>query len=328
MGYLRQLISLGCFLLVFGMMMLSLATNYWEVFLAQGICVGLGAGLVYIPSLALVATQFTTKRPWAIGCASSGSSIGGIIFPIMLRRLQPTVGFGWAVRAIAFINLGLSAFALTILLQHKGERAPKLRTLVDIKAFREYKFTLFALALLFVFLAFYIPLFYIPVYAVTSLGKSQDFAFDLLSVTNAGSFLGRTLIMLVATRYGSMQVFMVACIAAIVLLFSWIGIHNAHGFVVFCVLYGIISGVLVTAPSAAISHPVLSPSMSVIGTRMGMSWVFAGLGILIGTPIAGALVNLQKKDFLPAQGFAGAVMAAGTLCLVAPLIGVLRHKSP
>jgi hypothetical protein len=62
----------GCFLIVFGMMMLSLAKSYHEVFLAQALCVGLGAGLVYVPALAAISTQFTTRRPIAIGLASAG----------------------------------------------------------------------------------------------------------------------------------------------------------------------------------------------------------------------------------------------------------------
>nr|POE77889.1 leporins efflux protein lepc [Quercus suber] len=57
-------------------MMLSLCQEYWQVFLAQGLVVGFGGGMLYIPAIALVTTQFTTKRPIAVGLASSGSSIG------------------------------------------------------------------------------------------------------------------------------------------------------------------------------------------------------------------------------------------------------------
>ena len=42
----------------------------------------------------------------------SGSSIGGIIFPIMLNRLfKSSTGFQWGVRASAFIVLGMLLFA-------------------------------------------------------------------------------------------------------------------------------------------------------------------------------------------------------------------------
>lgn len=61
-GYFRTMLFVGNFLVVFGIMMLSLATTYWQVMLSQGICMGMGAGLLYIPSLALVGVWFSKKR--------------------------------------------------------------------------------------------------------------------------------------------------------------------------------------------------------------------------------------------------------------------------
>jgi predicted MFS family arabinose efflux permease len=327
MGYLVPLMVLGSGMIIFGMMRLSLSKEYWQILLAQGLCVGLGAGFVYIPALAIVATQFTTKRPIAIGIASAGSSIGGIIFSIMFRRLQPRVGFGWAVRSIAFINLGLSAIALAILSRHRPPKPAAKRTLFDLAAWKEPAFALFALALLFLFLAFYMPLFYVPSFALYNLHKGEDFAFDMLTVTNAGSFLGRTLPFLMGNRIKPMQNLFFWTCAAIVLLFSWMGIHNTGGFVVWCAIYGFVSGVLVTGPAAAVVHPVLSPSMAVIGTRLGMSWATAAIGILIGTPIAGALVDVRTSDFVHGEVFAGAVMAAGVVCLIHPLVKVTKYKA-
>ena len=42
LGYVRLLVGLGAFMVVFGMMMTSISTDYYQVFLAQGVCVGLG----------------------------------------------------------------------------------------------------------------------------------------------------------------------------------------------------------------------------------------------------------------------------------------------
>ena len=224
-------------------------------------------------------------RPWAIGCANSGGSIGGIIFTFMLRRLVPAIGFPWAVRAVALVNLLLSIIALAIILPHHPQPTGHRRAVLDLRAFRELSFMLFALALLVNYVAFYIPAFYLPVIATKALGQSQDFAFESLAFVSVGSFFGRTIPMLAASRVGSVQVYLVATLAAVVVLFSWTAIHNVAGFVVFSVVFGLISGALVAAPSAAISHPVLAPSMSVIGTRLGILWMFGSVGVLIGAPI-------------------------------------------
>ena len=55
-GYVRHLIVTGTFLVVFGMMMTSLCKSYYQILLAQGICVGMGAGCLFIPSVAIMTT--------------------------------------------------------------------------------------------------------------------------------------------------------------------------------------------------------------------------------------------------------------------------------
>lgn len=75
-GYFHSLLYTGSFLIVLGTMLLSLCTAYWQVMLAQGICIGIGGGLVFVPSVAIVAAFFTSRRPIAIGLVVSASSVG------------------------------------------------------------------------------------------------------------------------------------------------------------------------------------------------------------------------------------------------------------
>lgn len=76
LGYFRSMLYAGNFLVVFGIMMVSLSTKYWQVLLSQGLCMGLGAGLLYIPSLALVGIWFEKKRALAMGIVMSGIAVG------------------------------------------------------------------------------------------------------------------------------------------------------------------------------------------------------------------------------------------------------------
>lgn len=75
-GYLHTLVYLGSFLIVLGMMTLSLCLTYWQVLVAQGVCVGIGSGLVFVPSIAVVTATFEKKRAIAVGIAASASSVG------------------------------------------------------------------------------------------------------------------------------------------------------------------------------------------------------------------------------------------------------------
>ena len=99
-GYLKSLIAAGGGLYVFSLMMTSIATEYWQVLLAHGLGVGLGMGLFFSPSVSTLSHHFQRSkyRTVAYGLQATGSSIGGIVYPIMMRALIPKVGFGWAMR--------------------------------------------------------------------------------------------------------------------------------------------------------------------------------------------------------------------------------------
>ena len=81
LGYLHILVNTGTVFTVLGMMLTSLCHNYWEVLLAQGFLVGIGNGLLFLPSVAIVPQYFSKRKSLATGIAASGSSIG-----VPLRR--------------------------------------------------------------------------------------------------------------------------------------------------------------------------------------------------------------------------------------------------
>ena len=76
LGYHDALLFSSSGIVVFAVMMLSLSTKFYQIFLSQGICLGVGSGILNVPSLALVAGSFTTKRPLAVTLVTAGSAIG------------------------------------------------------------------------------------------------------------------------------------------------------------------------------------------------------------------------------------------------------------
>lgn len=103
----QPLLLTGTFFHVFGLMMTSLSSEYYQFILAQGICSPLGASMIFYPGMSVIPTWFFKRRAFAFGIIAAGSSIGGIILPIMIQRLLPQVGFGWAMRICAFLILFL-----------------------------------------------------------------------------------------------------------------------------------------------------------------------------------------------------------------------------
>lgn len=114
-GYFKVQIWVGSLLYVLGMFLLSLCTTYWQVFLAQAICMGIGYGMVFVPTLALISTYFLKRRSIALAIAVTGSCSGGLVFPAIAERMLPRNGFGWTVRTMAFVMLFLAIISATFL---------------------------------------------------------------------------------------------------------------------------------------------------------------------------------------------------------------------
>jgi len=303
------LIALGSFLVVFGLFMTSLCTQYWQVMLAQAICIGLGSGCLFIPSVAIVSTYFTTKKSFATGIVASGSSLGGVIYPIIFAQLQPKIGFGWATRVIAFI--ALAGLLLSCLVMRVRITPTQKRRLLDLSAFKEVPYTMFSFGEFFGFMGLYIPFFYVQLYAQEQGTMTDHLAFYLLAILNAASAFGRIMPNFLADKTGPLNILIPCSLASTILAFGWIGIQSNAAIIIFCVLYGFFSGTFVSLPPTTVVS--LSPSLSTVGTRMGMSFSFAGFGLLIGTPIAGAI--LKNGSWIGAQLFCALTVTIATLCM-------------
>ena len=193
LGYFRSMLCVGNFLVVFGIMMLSLSKTYWQVFLSQGVCMGLGAGLLYIPSLALVGIWFDKKRAVAMGVVMSGIAVGGVVYIILFDRLTPTAGFPWAIRSMGFITLAAALLSFPALLSGSKAvaRKRKARALFDSTALHDRLFLIFTASTFCNFLGYIVPYFYIPTYAREQLGTSDNLALYMLIMSVAASFFGR-----------------------------------------------------------------------------------------------------------------------------------------
>lgn len=306
-GYAYYLIYIGSFLVVFGMFMVSLCTQYWQVMLAQGICIGLGSGCLFIPSVGIIPTYFNTRKALATGLAASGSSVAGVIYPIAFTRLQQSIGFPWAARVIAFIMLG--TLSITIATFRVRILPPERRRLFDPQAFRDVPFMLFNATAFFTCVGLYVPYFYISDYSTTVATMSSSLAFYMVPILSAGSAFGRILPNFFADKTGPLNMIAICTCAAFILAYCWLAIANTPGIIVFCVLYGFFSGTFVSLqPTSVVT---LSPSLAIFGTRMGMSTLCAGLGTLVGNPLAGAIVG--KGTWLGLRLFCACALAVGTV---------------
>jgi len=148
----RWLLLFGTFFHVFGLMMASISTKYYQLILSQGLCSPIGASMIFYSSMAAVVSWFFKKRALALGVTAAGSSFGGVVFPIMVTRLVNEVGFGWAMRICAFIILALMIVANLAIVSRIPPVPRPVKAMDFLSPFKEVAFCLLAFGSFFMFL--------------------------------------------------------------------------------------------------------------------------------------------------------------------------------
>ena len=220
-GHFRLLVRVGLLMIVFGMFMTSLCTEYYHFLLAQGFCVGLGMGIIFLPSAAILSQYFLRHRALVLGLASAGSPVAGILFPIIFSNLEPRIGFGWTTRIMAFIILALSVVPIVFMHTRLPPTRGRKQAMFDATAVRDLPYVTFAAAGFFSFLTLYVPFFYVVLWAHTHHVSSPEWAPYLVTFLNAGSFFGRIIPNALADRYGALNVMCVCMIASSAIGYAW-----------------------------------------------------------------------------------------------------------
>jgi MFS family permease len=317
-GYFRITFAAGLALQLVGIFCTSAATKYWQLLLSQGFCEGIGMGLQFAPSIALISTYFSRKRAIAFAMASSGSSTGGLVYPLIVRALLPKIGFGWTVRVIGFITLFVGALAGCFLRTHIRPR--KAGPLIELRAFKELPYLLFCVGMFLVFWGLFFPFYYIPSYATNVAHASASSATIMLLCANVAGIPSRLAMNLTADRHLGPLTLIIGATGAVSLVdYLWILLNGTSkptaGTWVFAVAYGFVAATVMGLFPAALSG--LTTDLSKQGARMGMGFAVAGVACLTGPALGGALVQAKHGSYLAAQIWAGTSVFVGMLVLAA-----------
>lgn len=274
---------------------------------------------MFFPGITSINTYFSTKRGIASGVAALGSGVGAIVYPIILRGLISRVSFAWAVRTVGLIVFGTSLVPMLVIKPLWLPSGKHKRKLFDKAVFKDRIYVFWSLTNVVGWIGLQVPLFYVNVYGEEVLGMSQHNAFYLSAILGAGSLPGRILIALASDRIGPLWAYPACMAFAGIVSLAWIGVTSFAGLLVVVLLYGFAYGGISSLPPTAIA--ALSPDLATLGTRIGTSFSFAGIAMLIGPPIAGVV---KQSGFKAVFGFAGATVLVGSVLLFGAAF--LKHR--
>ncbi|KAK3290928.1 major facilitator superfamily domain-containing protein [Chaetomium fimeti] len=310
-GYFRHIFLVGVAFQILGIFAASAATQYWQLVLAQGICMGLGNGCLFCPCVSTLSTYFSRRRALAIALGACGSATGGLVFPGMVRQLLPAQGFPAAMRAVGYVQLATFGVALVGL----KPRIPPRRSgpWVEWRAFRDVEYSLYAAGSFSFFLGLYFAFYYIASFSRDIIGMDYTSSLNMLLVINGVGIPGRVIPNHLADRYGTINMLIPATGAAAICVFSWMAVKSTPALYVWCCFYGITAGSIQSLFPAGLSS--LTTDLRKAGVRMGMIFTIVSFATLAGAPIAGAIITASGGRYYGAQAFAGAALMLGMVLM-------------
>ncbi|CAL1707485.1 unnamed protein product [Somion occarium] len=317
-GYFRSIVITGCFLFVLSLALLSLAqeNQYYQAFLAQAIGMGLGVGILFLPTSLVSIKHFRSGHAFVIGIVDSSISLGGVIFSIMLNYLlHGSVGFAWGVRIAALITL--VCFVIGYLMMYWPKKpfggqtfAPADTHSLGLRHFsqRDLPYILTLCQGFIMSLGTFVPSFYVQLFAEMH-GTSKTLSFYALAVLNFSGMFGRIAPNYVGDRVGLLNVYIPRLTLTGVLCFAMLAAGTPQGLFLFAIFYGFFFGA-----TNSMYLPLVT-SVTAGGTRIGFSLVPPAVAALVGPPIAGSILG---PHYVWWQGitFASVTMLAATgICI-------------
>ncbi|RAL62173.1 hypothetical protein DID88_002657 [Monilinia fructigena] len=305
----KPLVYGGSIVMIFALFMTSLCQEYYQLFLAQGFLLGIGIASALLPAFTTAAQYFSKYRGLAMGILLSGSSLGGVIWPIALNKLLVEVGFGWAVRIVAFIELPLLIIGcLSIRLPIQKINRPKAKP--DFSCVRNPILILLSTGFFLVYFGLFTPFFYIEPWALY-LGFDKNFAFYTVSIVNSASLFGRILPGILADQFGCYNIAVISAILSGLVCTCMTKATSVAGIVAFSVAYGCTSGAIISLQGVCAAK-LVPPNQ--LGLAMGSVMTFLSISGLVGSPINGQI--LDTWGYLGMSLFSGLIMILGGLVIL------------
>ena len=140
----RPLLVPGSLLYVAGLFITAECTQYWHFMLAYGVLAGVGCAIVSSIALAVIVQWFDQKRGLAMGIILTGSSIGGVTFPFIMRIIFERMSWANCMRVIGSIVCVMLLVGNVFI---KRRITKKTHGFVSLDAFLDPKFVLVTIGL-------------------------------------------------------------------------------------------------------------------------------------------------------------------------------------
>ena len=327
----RRLALTGMAILAGGLFYASRATSLPGLYIAYGVGIGLGVGLVYVPAVSAVQPWFARRRGLASGISAAGIGVGTLVVPLIAAWLIAALGWRRSFEMLAIGALVLGGSAAMLIDNNPARRglspdgvpvaagAQPTRVVSGVSlraAIGTRMFWLWYASITFCSIAMFMPFVHLVPYARDA-GLSEATGVFLMGLIGVGSLVGRfglaglgdrlTRPALLAGSYGTMALMLVV----------WLVSSNVWALAIFATVFGAGYGMFVAAcPPLAMDY---FGARSVAGI-IGCVYTGAGIGNLVGPTVAGFVFDATGSYSVPI------LIAIACMCLAAVCAILIRRE--
>ncbi|OBT84632.1 hypothetical protein VE02_05476 [Pseudogymnoascus sp. 03VT05] len=289
----------------------SFATSIWHLFLSQGVCFGLGMGLIFNATVGLIPQWFDKRRSFANSIGTAGSGMGGLIYSLATQAMIESLGLGWAFRILAICSCAVICTA-TLLIRDRNVAVGAIYNAFDLRLLRRPQFLLTLAWACFSMVGYVNLLFSLPNYAV-SIGLTATQASVVGAILNLGQGIGRPLIGYFSDSLGRINMCLFCTLGCGILCFAlWIPAESYALLLVFALLGGGVAGTLWTTVAPVTAEVV---GLSILPSALSLVWVSLVLPSTFAEVISLELRRDQKPIYRDAQVFTGMMYVGAAMVL-------------
>lgn len=268
--------------------------------------VGVGVGLVYVPTVTAVQRWFIKHRSKASGLALAGTGVGTFVGPTAAGLLMQQ--FSWEttmqIFAVAILVVGLLVSSLVrsnpqelgLLPDGLASSTSSAHPAAPIglrlaQAARTGRFWWYFAAIFFGSVGLFLALVHINPYAL-QFGISATQANLLIGLIGIGNISGRLFLGSMGDRMGALRLLVVLTVVLVLLNLLWLTAHTFTTLALFALCFGVANGGCISLyPSVAAGWF----GTTNLGAILGALYISVGLAALIGGSGAGLLFDLYQS---------------------------------
>ena len=309
----RRVAAVGVASLVLALFLASRVQSVEALYATYSIGIGLGVGLVYVPSVGAVQPWFGANRALASGIAIAGIGAGNIAGPLLAAWWIEALGWRGAYVALSLFVLVVGGVAAALLRTKQSSSLQRQEGVALSVALRTRAFWLLFASLVFSCVGLFVPMVHLGPFAQDA-GFTEAQGVTLVSLIGLGSLLGRFTIGPFADRLGRRRSLGAMYAGLGVMLLVWWAVSAWWLLALFAVAFGMFYGAYVALLPTIVMDLYGARAVSGI---IGCLYTGAGVGTLLGPWLAGVAYDALGAYDLPiAAGAAFSFIAAGCVALL------------